>query len=101
MNYKLFRFFSPILTSTLFAILNTGTIKDSANNMVTNAWQVSHSTAAGQNCAVLLKVVVNPGDISRNLLAIGQSDTGDFPKSRVRLLGRLGAYNQTNASFLG
>jgi hypothetical protein len=70
-----------VFASALLAIRNPGTVKNAANNMVANTRQVSNAAATNNNGAVLLQVVVNPRDVGRNLLAVGEPDTGYFPQS--------------------
>ena len=93
-------FLCPVLASALFAICNAGTIKNAANNMITNTGQISHSPATDYNRAVLLKVVVDTGDIRRNFLAVCQPHTGDFPQSGVRFLRRLSPDNKADTPLL-
>ena len=49
---------------------------------------------------MLLQVVSHPGDISRDLEAIGQAHAGDLAQRRVGLLGRSGFHLRTHAAFL-
>ena len=68
--------------------------------MVTNTGEVTYTAASDKDDGVLLQVVSDAGDIGGCLDTVGQTDSGDLTKCRVRLLrgsrGNLGAY----ASFL-
>jgi hypothetical protein len=68
--------------------------------MISNARQVSYSSASDKNGAVFLQVVVYAGDISGNFFAVCKSYTRDFAQRRVRLFGRLGSDYQAHPAFL-
>ena len=53
--------------------------------MVTHTRQILDTAAADQDDAVLLQVVAFSGDVGRDLDPVGQTDTGNLTKSRVRL----------------
>ena len=69
--------------------------------MVTNAGQVLDTAAADHNHRVLLQVVADTGDISGNLVAVGQTHTGDLTESGVRLLGGGGTNCGADTTLLG
>lgn len=68
--------------------------------MITNAGKILYTPPANENNRVLLKVMPDTGDVSRNLYPISKADTSHFSESRVRLLGRDGIYARTNPSPL-
>ena len=76
---------------TLRAILGTGLhpvrgplrIQDAADDVVTDARQVSDTAAADHHDGVLLQVVTDTGDVGSDLIAIGQTDTGDLTQRQV------------------
>jgi hypothetical protein len=90
-----------IFTSAPFTVSDTGTIKDAANDMVPHAGQVADTASANQNCAMLLEIVVDARYVSREFLAIGQSNAGNFSQGGVRLLRRHSPYDKTHPPFLG
>ena len=54
--------------------------------MVTAARQVTNSTASDQYDRVLLEIVADARNVGRRFHTVGQSDSGDLTKCRVRLL---------------
>ena len=68
--------------------------------MVTNARQVLDTAAADQHDRVLLQVVTDTGNISGNLVTVGQTHTGDLTQSGVRLLRGGGTHSSADASLL-
>jgi hypothetical protein len=68
--------------------------------MITDAGQVLYATAANQDDRVLLKVVPDTRDISRNLYPIRKTHAGNLAKSRVRLLWRNRINARTNPPAL-
>ncbi len=67
----LFSFLCSITTSALLSAVDTESVQDSSDDVITNTGQVSNSSAADQDDGVLLKIVVLAGNISRNLATIG------------------------------
>tara|TARA_B100000959_G_C14463185_1_gene411883 strand:- start:54 stop:392 length:339 start_codon:yes stop_codon:yes gene_type:complete len=68
--------------------------------VVANTRQIPNSTTTHKNNGVFLKVMAFTTDVRRDLFAIGQTNTGDLPESRVRLLRGHGLYLSANASLL-
>ena len=69
--------------------------------MVTDTGEVLNTAAADQDDRVLLQVVTNTGDVGGNLVAVGETHTGDLTQSGVGLLGGGGSDSGANASLLG
>ena len=94
---------------TLCAVLGTGLhsavnalgIKSAADDVVTDTGKILNTAASDEDNGVLLKVVTYAGDISRNLDAVGKTDSGDLTKSRVGLLGGRGLNSGADAALLG
>ena len=61
---------------------------------------IAHSTTANENDGVFLQVMAFPGNISRDLLPVGQANTSHLPESRIRLLRRDCFDKQTDTAFL-
>ena len=78
----------------------TSSIQSTTNDVVTNARQVTNTAATNQNHAVLLKIVAFTGNVTSTFNLVRQTDTGDFPKSRVRLLGRGRFHAQAHTTLL-
>ena len=96
----LFRAFCPVAAAGLTTFLNAQGIQHTADNFVSNPWQVANTTTANEHDGVLLQVVPFPGDVSGQFLAVGQPDTADFPQRRVRFLRRHGTNLQADAPLL-
>src|SRR5439155_24508180 len=58
-------------------------------------------TATHEHDGVLLEVVPDPRDVRRHFHVIGETDTGDLPKSRVRLLRSHGSDDRADTTLLG
>ena len=61
-------------------------IQSATDDVVTDTGKVLNTAAADQHHRVLLQVVTNTGDISGNLVAVGETHTGDLTQSGVGLL---------------
>ena len=93
---------------TLCTVFGTGlhplcdalSIKGSADNVVTNTRKVPYTAASDKNDAVLLKVVADTGNVRGNFHSVAQTYSGDFTKSRVRLLRGRGTDSGANAALL-
>src|SRR5262245_36114375 len=71
----LLRLLCAVLRATLPAILHADGVEGSADDVVADAGQVLHATAANQHDRVLLKVVADTGDVRRDLDAVRQTHT--------------------------
>src|SRR5690606_19829998 len=54
--------------------------------VVANAGKILHTAAADEHDAVLLEVVTLTGDVADDFHAVGETNTADLAKRRVRLL---------------
>ena len=68
--------------------------------MVTYAWQVLHATAADEDHGVLLERVALARDVGGDFHLVGQTDTRDLAKGRVRLLRRHREHARAGAARL-
>ncbi len=83
-----FRTLRTIFRTTLFTSVNTGGIQCTTDNVVTNTWQILHTTTADQYDRVLLQVVAFTWDVGIHLLVVRKTNTGYFTKRGVRFLRR-------------
>jgi len=105
---KAFSELSLLGLGPLGAVLGTGLhtagnalrIQSTADNVVPNAGEILHAAAADHDDGVLLQGVTHAGDISGDLVAVGQTNTGDLTQSGVRLLGGSRSHSGANASLL-
>ena len=84
----LLRFLRTVLGTSLITLLRSSCIKYTANDVVTNPWQVFDPSAANQNNAMFLQVMADSGNVSRDFKTVRQSDPCYFTKGRVRLFRR-------------
>jgi hypothetical protein len=77
----------------LAALLDTGGIKNTTDNMITNTRKVLHTSTAEYHDGVFLEVMALTRNISGDFHTISQTDTGNLAKSGVRLL-RSSSLNQ-------
>ena len=104
-----FRGCSLLLLRALGAVLGTGlhtaadalSIQSAADDVVTYTREVLDTAAADHHHRVLLQVVTDTGDVSGDLIAVGETDTGDLTKSGVRLLRGRGTNRGADATLLG
>lgn len=80
------RLLAAVLTAPAFALINTGSVKSSSNNVVAHTRQVLDPATADEYHRVLLQVVALTTDVGRDLHPVRQPYTGNLPKRRVRLL---------------
>ena len=95
-----FRAFCAVFGTSLHSVCYTSCIQSTSNDVVTYTRKVFYSTASDQNNGVFLQVVAFTGDICCNFDTVGQTNSGNFSQSRVRLLRCGSFYRCTNASFL-
>ena len=80
------RTLGAVLGTTLAAILHTGGIQSTTDDVVTDTGKVFYTAAANHDDGVFLKVVAFTGDVRGDFEAVGETHTGDLTQSRVRLL---------------
>src|SRR5690606_6147059 len=74
--------------AALATVVHTRGVQRTTYDVVPNARKILHPAASNQDDRVLLEVVPLAGDVCRHLELVRQTDTGDLPKRRVRLLRR-------------
>src|SRR5438309_1961838 len=74
-----------VLGSSLFAILDRLRIEDAADDVVADAGQIAHASAAHKDDGMLLQVVALARDVCRHLDLVRQADAGHLAQGRVRL----------------
>src|SRR5262249_14129181 len=79
-----------VLRTANTALFDALRVERAADDMITHTGQILHTTTTHQHDRVLLKVVTLVRNVGDDLVAIGQTDLGDFAHRRVRLLGRAG-----------
>lgn len=89
-----------VTASGLLTTVDTEGIAGSANDLVSNPWQVPHTTTTDENDGVFLKVVTFTWDVNRDFLAVAQANPSDFSQGRVRLLWGHRTDDEANALFL-
>ena len=94
------RTLSTVLGTGLHSAVDALCIERSADDVVTHTGKVLNTAAADENNRVLLKVMTDARDISRNLDAVGKTNSGDLSKSRVGLLGGGGLNRCANTALL-
>src|SRR6266545_5895805 len=89
-----------VLAPALPAIPDAGRVEGAADDVVLDRGQVLHLAAPDEHDRVLLEVVADARDVSRDLHAVGQPDAGNLAQRRVRLLGRHRAHLEADATLL-
>jgi hypothetical protein len=100
-NTFLLWLFGPVFGSSLFSILDTECIQGTSDNMIPYTREILNASTTDKNNRMLLKIMSYPRDISSNLYAGRQPNSGNLPQGRIGLLGCRRIYAGTNASFLG
>lgn len=83
----------------MFAFSNTLEVKGTTYDVVTNTRKVWHTTTTNKHNGVLLEVVTFTTNVSPNFLTVGQANTSNFTKCRVRLFRGFSGYLDTNTAL--
>src|ERR1700754_5074370 len=67
-----------VTAASLLAVAHALRVERTADDLVTNAREVLHTTATNEHDRVLLKVVSDAGDVCRHFDAVGEPDTGNL-----------------------
>jgi hypothetical protein len=89
-----------ILGTTLATCINARRIECASDDVIANTRQILDTTAANQHDRVLLQGMTFAGNVTRDLNPIRETNTGNLPQSRVRLLWRRGIHTYTNTTLL-
>lgn len=95
------RLFRAVTAARLFSAVDPQRIEGSTDDLIAYTGQVANASAANQHDGVFLKVVSFTGNIDGDFFAVAESDAGDFPESRIRLLGGHRSNDQADPFFLG
>src|SRR5215510_6667789 len=90
----------PVLRPALLAPRDARGIERAADDVIANAGKILHAASPDQHDRVLLQIVSDPGNVRRDLEAIGQPDTRDLAERGIRLLRRRGVHTDTHAALL-
>ena len=74
------RTLSTVLGTGLHSAVDALCIERSTDDVVTHTGKVLNTAAADENNRVLLKVMTDARDISRNLDAVGKTNSGNLTK---------------------
>src|SRR5690349_16552593 len=96
----LLRTLGAIFGAALATVLDTLGIENAAQDVVTHAGKVAHTTAADQHHRVLLKIMAFAGNIADHFALVGEPHLGDLAKRRVRLLRGRGVNAGADAALL-
>ena len=97
----LLRALGAVLGTGLHTALHALSVQSAADDVVTHTREVLHTATADHDHRVLLQGMTDAGDVSGDLIAIGEADTGDLTKSGVRLLRGRSTNCGANATLLG
>src|SRR5581483_1942271 len=89
-----------VLRAGLLPVGDAGRVERGADDLVAEARQVLHSTAADQHDGVLLQVVPLTRDVRADLHRVRQTHARDLAQSRVRLLRRGRVHARADAALL-
>ena len=67
------------LYDALYDMLDTDRVESAANQMVPHAWKILHAAASHQDDGMLLEIVSDTRNVGRDLHAVRQPDTRNFP----------------------
>src|SRR6478609_475818 len=90
-----------VAAASLLAVLHALGVERAADDLVADAGEVLHTTAAHEHDRVLLQVVADAGDVGRDLDAARQAHTGDLAEGGVRLLGGGRVHTRAHTTALG
>ncbi len=99
---------TELFSFALSTVLGTGLltsgyaygIESAADDVVTNTRKILNTAASDEDYAVFLQVMAFARNVSRYFDSVGQAYTGNFTKSRVRLLRGCGVNSGANTAFL-
>src|ERR1700735_3888049 len=82
------RTLGAVFRTTLLAVLDPLRCEHAAQDVVAHAGQILDAAAADHDHRMLLQIVAFTGNVANDLEAVGQTNLGDLPQSRIRLLRR-------------
>ncbi len=94
------RALGAILGTALFAVRDSGGIKCSTDDVISNTREIPDAATTDQDHTMLLKIVTDAGNVRIDFMLIRQTNTCDFTKRGVRLLRRGGLHYCAHTAFL-
>src|SRR3954470_3884807 len=94
------RTLGAVLGTALTAGLHADRVERAPDDVIADAREILHATAADQDDRVLLQVVPDARDVGGHLDAVGEAYAGHLAEGRVRLLGRLGVHADADPALL-
>src|SRR5437868_4326012 len=85
-NLRLFRPFRAVFRTTLTAVLYALRVEHAAQDVIADARKVLHAAPAYHDHRVLLQIMTLAGDVSDDLIAVGEAHLCDLAERRIRLL---------------
>ena len=89
-----------VLRAAAVSTFDTRRIQRATNDVVADTGEILDAPTANQNNGVLLERMTDTGNVRIHLIAVGQANTRDLTKGRVRLLWRLSKNAQANSAAL-
>jgi len=89
-----------VATAGLFAVGDTESIENAADDLVSHTWKVANTATANEDDGVFLEVVPFTGNVGGDFFSIGEPNTGHLSECRVWFFGSHRFDLQTNATFL-
>ena len=99
-NCKLLGSFNAVARAGVLALVHSGGVELAAHDRVLHA-DILHAATAKQDDRVLLEIVADARDVRRYLHPVGESYTGDFTNSGVRLPRRFRRHLHAHATLKG
>src|SRR5207244_8826615 len=97
---SLLRSLGPVLRAALHPSLNTDRIERASDDVIADARKILDAAAADEHERVLLQVVADARNVSRDLDPVGQPHARHFPQRGIGLLRRLREHAHADAAFL-
>ena len=97
---SLFRTLGTIFGTALTTTVDSGCIKGTTDDVITNAGEVFDTAATDHDDGVLLKVVTLAGNVGVDLFLVGEADTSHLTHGRVRFFRRGGVDTSADTTAL-
>jgi len=91
---------SAVTATCLLTVLYSGRIECTTDDLVTNAWQVAHTTTAYQHDGVFLQVVSFTRDVGGDFDTAGETNACNLAQRGVGLLGGGGEHARADTATL-
>src|SRR5260221_1750458 len=94
------RILRAVERAAALAVLHPGGVERAADDVVLHRGKVGDRAAAHEDDRVLLEVVADARDVRRHFHSVRETDAGDLPEGRVRLLWGHGADDRADTALL-